>query len=124
MSPLTQKFLDHSVDPESFGHEQHVHVAYDLLRGHDFLEAVVRYVGGIRAIANNAGVPGKFHMTVTLAYLSLIAERMASSEHSSFERFFKDNADLLSKDALSPWYAPDRLNTALARKQFVLPVMG
>ncbi len=121
MSPITQGFLDRSLNPASFGHEQHVHVAWDLLSNYDFMEATVRYVTGIRTIAKNAGAPGKFHMTVTLAYLSVIAERMASAEYSSFEHFLESNADLLSKDSLSCWYDPDRLNTPLARTQFVMP---
>ncbi len=121
MSPITQQFLDRSIDPAHFGHEQHVEVAYELLGALDFLEATVQYVTGIREIAAKAGAPGKFHMTITLAYLSLIAERMASTSAESFHDFMDDNADLLSSKSLSSWYEPARLNSPLARQQFVLP---
>ncbi len=121
MSPLTQQFLDRSIDPAKFGHKQHVQVAFELLGEFDFMEATVQYVSGIRDIATGAGAPEKFHITITLAYLSVIAERMVASGAKTFEDFLEGNLDLLSKNSLAGWYAPERLNSTLARQQFVLP---
>lgn len=124
MSTVTQQFLDNTIDPDEFGHKQHVQVAYDLLREHEFLDATVRYVNGIRALAHRAGAPHKFHMTVTLAYLSMIAERMATTRHDGFEEFIHVNSDVLSKTALSAWYSTGQLDAPLSRQQFVLPQAG
>ena len=118
---LARAFEDRSLDPAAFRHRDHVAVACQLLRQHDFLEASARYGAHLQAIASKAGVPQKFNTTVTLAFLSLIAERMATCQHEDFDDFAARNPDLLSKDLLLSWYPPERLSSDLARKVFLMP---
>ena len=118
---LARAFEDRSLDPAAFRHREHVAVAYELLRKHDFLEASARYSAHLQAIASKAGVPQKFNTTITLAFLSLIAERMATCAHEDFDDFAAQNPDLLSKDLLLSWYPPERLASDLAREVFLMP---
>lgn len=118
---ITSAFEAHAIDNTTFGHAEHVQVAYDLLRKYDFIDAAAIYAKGIRTLAAKAGAPGKFNLTITYAFMSLIAERLANSQSSTFEAFIAENPDLMAKTALSQWYPQERLNSALARRIFLLP---
>ncbi len=118
---LLRGFEARSLDTAAFRHREHVAVAYEMLRRHDFIEAAARYGEGIRALAAKAGEPRKFNTTVTLAFMSLIAERMATTAHADVEAFIAANPDLLSKALLERWYPPERLGSDLAREVFLMP---
>lgn len=70
-------------------------------------------------MAQRAGKPEAFHQTVTIAFLSLIAERMEDSVCQDFAAFEHANPDLLEKGMLTRWYRPERL--ASERRTFLLP---
>ena len=114
-------FLDHSIDAGTFHHAAHVRVAFDLLQSHDFIEAAALYARGLKVIAAQAGAPEKFNLTITYAFISLIAERCAHGSAAGFNQFVTKNPDLMSKSALSGWYGDDRLNSDLARRVFLMP---
>jgi hypothetical protein len=120
-SDLTRSFEAHNVDAAAFHHVDHVQVACELLTKYDFIDATAAYARGIKSIAAKAGVPDKFSATITYAFMSLIAERMARSKGEPFEAFLGKNPDLLSKNVLAKWYAPERLNSDIARKIFLMP---
>jgi hypothetical protein len=115
------RFLHGELDPDTFHHADHVRTAFEILERHDFMQAARAYSAGLRVLAQKAGRPGAYHETITLAYLSLIAERMSERAFDDFESFAAANPDLMQKSALSRWYAPERLNSDLARRVFVLP---
>ena len=118
---LTRSFEAHDLDNSTFRHLDHVGVAYEMLRLHDFVEATSRYAENIRSIAAKAGAPDKFNATITFAFMSLIAERMVTTEHKDYDDFIARNPDLKSKDVLEKWYSPERLHSASARRVFLLP---
>jgi len=115
-------FLHGETDARTFRHVDHVRMAFEVLIRHpDFLAAATAYSRALKTMAARAGNAGAYHETITLAFLSLIAERLAVAACDDFEAFAAANADLLDKGALTRWYKPDRLATALARRTFVLP---
>jgi hypothetical protein len=118
---LARAFEAGALDPAAFSHRDHVAVACEMLRRADFLEAAAQYAKGLKALAARAGAPEKFNATVTLAFLSLIAERMRTAEHADCDDFIARSRDLLSKDVLEPWYARERLRSDLARSVFLMP---
>ncbi|SDX30319.1 hypothetical protein SAMN05444358_104216 [Ruegeria halocynthiae] len=118
---VTVAFEAHAIDDTKFGHAEHVQVAYDLLRKYDFIDAAATYAKGIRALAASAGAPDKFNLTITYAFMSLIAERLAMTQADDFESFARDNEDLMVKAVLNQWYTTERLNSQLARGIFLLP---
>lgn len=120
-SSITQRFRNHTLDPSEFGHEQHVRVAFDLLNTHDFIESSAIYAKGVKSLATRAGVPEKFNITITYAFLSVIAERMADDKTGSFDCFKQRNPDVMSKTLLSSWYSADQMNSPKARRLFVMP---
>ena len=92
-----------------------------MLDRYDFIEAYTRYASIIRTMAASLGALDKFNVTITLAFMSLVAERMNSGEFSDWSAFLAANPDLLNKEVLSHWYSNDRLASTAARSQFLMP---
>jgi len=116
-----ESFLAADVRPEDFRHADHVRAGYELLARNEFLDAATIYCRVLRGMTARAGKPEAFHLTVTLAFLSLIAERAQAQRQSSFEDFARANPDLMDRSVLSRWYRPERLNAIAARSGFLLP---
>jgi hypothetical protein len=116
-----ERFVRGELDATKFPHREHVRMGFEMLRRHDFAETVFHFSSTLRAMAVRAGKPEAFHQTVTVAFLSLIAERIHSGDYADFDSFARANADLLDKSALSRWYPSERLLTDTARRTFLLP---
>ncbi len=118
---LTQSFEAGDIDASAFGHVDHIGVAYEMLRNHDFLTASMKYAECIDIIATKAGAARKFNTTITLAFLSLIAERMEAKPYSSYDEFISNNQELVTGNLLEKFYSPERLRSDLARTVFLMP---
>lgn len=118
---LTDRFESGEIDPGRFDHHAHVAVAWTLLGRRTFLDAAVLYARTIETIATRAGAHDKFNLTITIAFLSLIAERRQAGGETRFADFVAANADLLESSILTRWYSPDRLMSPGARQVFLLP---
>lgn len=116
-----EQFLRARIDPACFTHREHVRMGFEALRRYEFLDATVRYSRALRRLCERAGRPEKFHQTVTLAFLALIAERLAAEVPADFSAFAAANPDLLDPAVLTRWYSPHRLASAAARRVFLLP---
>lgn len=116
-----ERFMRGEIDAASFPHREHVRMAFAMLQRHDFAESVLHYSRALRAMAARAGKPEAFHQTVTVAFLSLIAERLAGGQWDDFATFARDNPDLLDKHTVARWYRPERLTSERARRTFLLP---
>jgi hypothetical protein len=119
--PDLERFARGEVDPAQFPHREHVRMAFEMLRRHDFAEAALHYSRALRALTLRAGRPEAFHQTVTIAFLALIAERMEGGGASDFAAFARQHPELLEKSVLSRWYRPERLASAAAKRTFLLP---
>jgi triphosphoribosyl-dephospho-CoA synthetase len=105
----------------TFSHGDHVRMAFAMLAQTSFAEGAARYGSAIRRMAISAGKPEAYHATITLAFLALIGERMASNEVSDYAYFAAANPDLFEKKILSRYYSEARLKTPIARSTFLLP---
>jgi hypothetical protein len=119
-----ERFVRGEVDAAQFPHREHVRMAFEMLRRHDFAETVLHYSRALRAMTERAGKPQAFHWTITVAFLSVISERMAGHPAADFAAFAHDNPDLFDKRVLAQRYAPERLASELARRTFLLPEPG
>jgi hypothetical protein len=82
-----------------FPHERHLRVAWSLSRRYPHEEAFALLAEGIRGIAARAGVPGKYHETMTRAWFELAAQAETLDEHP----------ELLDRSLLGRYYSPERL---------------
>jgi hypothetical protein len=118
---MTRAFERGEVEPVGFSHADHVGVAWTMLRAYPFLTAAARYGAQIEDLARRAGAADKFNVTITLAFLSLIAERQARAKCPSAAAFLRENPDLLRGNPLSGFYSEQRLSEGIAREIFLLP---
>jgi len=122
---LLARFEALALAPADFRHREHLRLAFAVLRGADFGEAAVRLRRGLRRFADAAGVPGRYHETLTWAYLAVVARRMAedpalASSHELLARH-PDLADHRG-GAVARYYDVDAITASpLARAVFVLP---
>lgn len=119
---LLARFLDGTLEPAAFTHEQHVRVAYLLLRERPLPETLIALRDGLIRLATKAGHPEKYNETITFAFAALINERMARPS-GSWEDFARTNADLLvwPRELLGALYDPSTLGSPEARRIFLLP---
>ena len=99
-------------------------LAWIYLRRMPLIDAIARYRAGLRRYAAAHGAPGKYHETITWAYVVLVHERLHDTgRNASWEEFAAANADLLRfKDgAFFDYYGPAVLESTKARRLFVLP---
>ncbi|POF34030.1 hypothetical protein [Roseibium marinum] len=120
-SALAERFETHALQAEGFTHVDHIGVACQMLQKYDFLDAAARYGASLKTLAARAGAPGKFNTTLTLAFLSILRERMADTPHASFCEFLEKNPELVSRTLLSGWHSDERLGCQRARDAFVMP---
>jgi hypothetical protein len=118
-----RRFEDSTLPTSDFHHRDHVRLAWLYLRRYSALEALARFVEGLRRFAAANGKPGLYHETITWAYLLLIHERMARTEAETWEEFAQANPDLLTwnPSVLDRYYEKETLGSELARRVFVLP---
>jgi hypothetical protein len=121
MAVTLDDFERGAVCTADFGHADHVRIGYELLCRHEFDGALARLAGGLRAMALASGAPEKFHMTITVAFLSAIAERRMAAGDPGWEAFARANADLFDRRFLARWYSPADLASSAARRCFILP---
>ncbi|TLZ19535.1 MAG: hypothetical protein E6K32_17785 [Gammaproteobacteria bacterium] len=116
-----ERFVRGESDAGNFPHREHVRMAFEMLRRHDFAETAWLYSRALRLMTARVGKPEAFNQTTTIAFLSLIAERMERGGTPDFAAFVRAHPEMLDKRALSRWYRPDQLATEIARRTFVLP---
>lgn len=118
---LLQALKNGTLDAAGFSHRDHIGVAFQALTQHGFFQAAEIVASGISGAADRAGATGKFHATITLAYMSLIAERMAQGRYDNAHAFIDAHPELTSGAALRDLYSRDRLSSEQARRIGLLP---
>jgi hypothetical protein len=93
------------------------------LTRHGREETERRLFDGLRRFAAAKGVPQKFHVTMTVAWIELVEEARRRFPYAT-EPSALVNAcpELLDKDALLRFYPRERLMTDEARARWVPPV--
>lgn len=121
--PLVQAFESATIDPAAFHHREHLYVAWCYLRALPLEKALARYVHHLRQLTIALGVPGKFHATMTWAYVVLLDEAMERSPGASFDELLAENPTLLDHrgGALHAHYDREQLDSDEARRRFLLP---
>ena len=118
---LLESFEDGSLPEEDFDHERHVHAAWCCLQQYGQRDGRERFVAALRRFVVVHGAAGKYHETITRAFLDLIASRISPAvEWESFRnanrRIVEDGMSLLLRH-----YSREVLFSDRARKYFVEP---
>lgn len=121
-----ERFRSADIPREEWTHEAHLRMAYLHLRRYDFRDAVRRIRRGIRRLnrANRVvdSEAGGYHETLTLAWARLVAAGIAGLRpDADFAAFIARNPGLLARDRVLDHYSRERIDSARARREFVLP---
>jgi hypothetical protein len=111
-----------TLPPAEFDHRGHLRAGFLYLRRHDFPGACVAMKRSIQAFAASLGKATLYHETMTVAYLALVAERLADEPAQlGFDAFLERYPELLRIDYFRRYYPAGELDTPEARATFVLP---
>jgi hypothetical protein len=106
---------------ERFGHREHVHLTWLAVRRVGVPAAVGLVSDGIRRTARYAGVPQKYHATVSRAWVELVGHHAAEHAEDDFTAFADHHPALLDKRLLARFYRPATLASSQARAGWVEP---
>jgi len=114
-----------TLEPALFNHEAHIRVGYLYLRDGSFTSALDRMRDTLVRFTIIVGAEGKYHETITAAYLALINEQLQrNGDGGGWSGFIANNPDLLAADLISRYYDPTTLKSEIARATFVLPALA
>ena len=106
----------------AFPHADHVRLTILYLGRYGRNETQKRLFEGLRRFAAAKGVPEKFHITMTIAWLDLVDDaRRRHPDAGDPSALVTACPELLNRDALLRFYSPDRLFSDEARQQWVAP---
>jgi hypothetical protein len=108
------------LEPSRFDHAGHVLAAWLYLRAHGWQDGASRFTATLIAYATHLGAPQKYHLTMTHAFLRIVAWRSTASD---WPTFVADNGDLFSaaRELLETHYSPELLHGARAKREWVEP---
>src|SRR5690349_8795875 len=108
---------------QDFPHASHVRVAWCYLRRDPILVALPRFKAALQRFAAGKGKSDRYHETITIAFMLLIAERLSGARDVSWEAFAAQNPDLMrwQPSPLAIFYSDAALASPRARETFVLP---
>ena len=107
------------VDPGSFGHAEHIRMAWLYLVEYGTAEGSVRFRGALKRFTRSIGAESKYHETITRFFLDEIGRRLDDSDWTHFK---EANADLFDAGTLlRRHYAPQVLDSSEARAKYVAP---
>jgi hypothetical protein len=109
---------------DQFHHADHLRAAWVYLTRLPAAEAIAKFTEALRSYATSLGKAGRYHETITWAYLLLLNERIRRAETvKSWDQFVAAHSDLLDwkHSILMRYYRPETLQSDLARRVFLMP---
>ncbi len=111
------------IAPAAFDHRAHVRVAWVYLReGPSFDAAMVRMREGIQRFAAAANASQKYHETITVLWMRLLADAAARvPQPCELVELLEKCPELADKDLPLNYYSRERLFSDAARSKWVPP---
>jgi len=108
-----------------FDHAAHVRAGWWYVTHYTLGEAIDRFSHSLRAFAAANNVSGKYHETMTVAWMLLIAERVGVDRDGAWEVFAARYPELFATPSLvSRYYSDAVLASERARQHFMMPDLG
>ncbi|HEX7047408.1 MAG TPA: hypothetical protein VF275_07540 [Gammaproteobacteria bacterium] len=127
LAPADAAFLEafeNGTLPESeFTHRNHLRAGWLYLETLPLPEAAMRCALSIQKYATGKGAPEKFHLTLTLAFMHVIADLRERHPADDWETFLAACPDLQgnAKALIAQHYSESLLASEQARRTFVPP---
>ena len=119
---LTRALERGEVANESFHHLSHLHVAWVYLSESSGVdEAAAKMRKTLQKFATSAGKPEKYHETITLFWVRLLAGIRAARSRETLRQIVHAHPRLMEKDFPLAYYSSERLFSDKARTSWVEP---
>jgi hypothetical protein len=119
---LTRALERCQIANERFHHLSHLHVAWVYLSESSSVEeAAAKMRNTLRRFAAYIGKEEKYHETITLFWVHVLAEMRAVSSRQSLEQIVQANPRLLEKNFPLAYYSSERLFSKKARASWIGP---
>jgi hypothetical protein len=119
---LTRALERGEVANQSFHHLSHLHVAWVYLSESSSVdEAASKMRNTLQRFAASAGKSGKYHETITLFWVHLLAGLRAIGSRESLKQIVQANPRLLEKNFPLAYYSSERLFSNKARSSWIEP---
>lgn len=119
---LTRALERGEVANKSFHHLSHLHVAWVYLSESSGVdEAAAKMRKTLQRFATSAGKPEKYHETITLFWVRLLAAIRAVRSRETLRQIVHAHPRLLEKDFPLAYYSSERLFSDQARTSWVEP---
>ena len=120
---LIREFLAQRIEPAGFDHVAHVRVAWLLLEQFPFEQALQEFEAGAMDLATRAGVPEKYHATITRALMQIIAADRDGGALLCWQDYRDSGPAVLSdaKSTLLQYYSPGLIFGEPARLSWCKP---
>lgn len=105
---------------DAFRHRDHLRAAWFYLERMPFGAALDQMRATLRRYATSLGQPGRYHETVTVAYMSLVQTHRELKPAADWENFMARNPELFAPGLLGTYYDRATLESPLARRVFML----
>jgi hypothetical protein len=106
---------------QKFGHREHLELAWTYLERYPLAAAKQAMAAAIRYLAREHEQAAKYHQTMTLAWVHLVAVHRQRSPADGFDEFIARNPQLLSRQLLDEHYSPQLLWSESARAGWIEP---
>ena len=116
-----KQFFDLSLPKSQFDHYGHLRLAWLVLREQPLPQACPTIANAIRRYASHLGAADKYHHTLTIAIIHLMAARISDEE--SFDEYLQHHPELVNdmNNLLAQHYSAECLHSDTARRSFQLP---
>jgi hypothetical protein len=104
-----------------FGHREHLELAWSYLLVYSSDEAAEIMTAAINHVARLHGAEDKFHVTMTRAWVHLVAVHNQRWGAESFEEFLERNPDLLDRTLIAHFYSRELILSEGARGSWTAP---
>jgi hypothetical protein len=109
-----------TLPPRAFDHRAHLRAACLYLDSRPFLEACIAMRDSLRRYAAHIGKVGLYHETITVAFMSIVAERLSAAPGLSWQALLERHPELCERGLLERYYEPGHLASEAARARLVL----
>ena len=119
---LTRALERGEIANETFRHGLHLHVAWVYLSESASVDqASAKMRDTLRRVTASAGKPEKYHETITLFWVHLLALAREAASGESLEKLVETNPRLLEKNFPLAYYSRERLFSDEARHSWLEP---
>jgi len=119
---FVEAFENCTLPKEAFHHRDHIRLARLYLRQEDLAGAAGRIEASIRRFAAHLGISEKYHHTITLVWLRLVAAALRKGAgEETLEDLLERCPELLDPNLPLQFYSRERLSSDAARAGWIEP---